>query len=50
MTLLTTQTADHITTLTLNRPDSMNPLGGAGDGVRLRRLAMRSMAIWTCAA
>ena len=32
MTLLTTHTADHVTTLTLNRPDSMNPLGAAGDG------------------
>nr|WP_137677138.1 crotonase/enoyl-CoA hydratase family protein [Parerythrobacter lutipelagi] len=32
MTLLTTETADHITTLTLNRPDTMNPLGAAGDG------------------
>ena len=32
MTLLTIETADHVTTLTLNRPDSMNPLGAAGDG------------------
>ncbi|WP_100260014.1 crotonase/enoyl-CoA hydratase family protein [Qipengyuania seohaensis] len=32
MTLLTIDTADHVTTLTLNRPDSMNPLGAAGDG------------------
>ncbi|MFK4004548.1 crotonase/enoyl-CoA hydratase family protein [Qipengyuania sp. NPDC077563] len=32
MTLLTAETADHVTTLTLNRPDSMNPLGAAGDG------------------
>ncbi len=32
MTLLTTDTADHVTTLTLNRPETMNPLGAAGDG------------------
>ena len=32
MTLLTTHTAEHITTLTLNRPDTMNPLGATGDG------------------
>lgn len=32
MSLLTINTADHITTLTLNRPDTMNPLGAAGDG------------------
>ena len=32
MSLLQIDTADHITTLTLNRPDSMNPLGQAGDG------------------
>ncbi len=32
MTLLQIGTADHVTTLTLDRPDSMNPLGAAGDG------------------
>lgn len=32
MSLLQTDTSDHATTLTLNRPDSMNPLGAAGDG------------------
>ena len=32
MTLLTIHTTDHITTLTLNRPDTMNPLGADGDG------------------
>ncbi|MBX7528145.1 crotonase/enoyl-CoA hydratase family protein [Qipengyuania vesicularis] len=32
MSLLTVETNDHVTTLTLNRPDSMNPLGAAGDG------------------
>ena len=32
MTLLQTATTDLVTTLTLNRPDSMNPLGAAGDG------------------
>ncbi|MBX7458643.1 crotonase/enoyl-CoA hydratase family protein [Qipengyuania sp. 1NDH17] len=32
MSLLHIDTADHVTTLTLNRPDSMNPLGAAGDG------------------
>ena len=32
MTLLKIETADHVTTLTINRPDSMNPLGAAGDG------------------
>lgn len=32
MNLLTIETAAHITTLTLNRPDTMNPLGAAGDG------------------
>ena len=32
MSLLQIDTADHVTTLTLNRPDSMNPLGAAGDG------------------
>ena len=32
MTLITAHTADHITTLTLNRPDTMNPLGVKGDG------------------
>ncbi len=32
MTLLTVDHADHVTTLTLNRPDTMNPLGTAGDG------------------
>lgn len=32
MTLLQIETADHVTTLTLNRPDTMNPLGAAGDG------------------
>ena len=30
--MLTIETADHITTLTLNRPDTMNPLGAKGDG------------------
>lgn len=30
--MLTISHADHVTTLTLNRPDSMNPLGAAGDG------------------
>lgn len=29
---LTISTANHITTLTLNRPDAMNPLGADGDG------------------
>ena len=32
MSLLNIEAADHVTTLTLNRPDSMNPLGAAGDG------------------
>ena len=32
MSLLQINTVDHITTLTLNRPDSMNPLGAEGDG------------------
>lgn len=32
MHLLQIDTAGHVTTLTLNRPDSMNPLGAAGDG------------------
>lgn len=32
MSLLTIETANHITTLTLNRPETMNPLGAAGDG------------------
>lgn len=32
MTLFTAHTADHVTTLTLNRPETMNPLGAAGDG------------------
>ena len=32
MTLLTVDTANHVTTLTLNRPEAMNPLGAAGDG------------------
>ena len=32
MTLLTTDTSNHVTTLTLNRPDTMNPLGAKGDG------------------
>lgn len=32
MPLLRIDRADHITTLTLDRPDSMNPLGAAGDG------------------
>lgn len=32
MSLLKTDTTQHVTTLTLNRPDSMNPLGAAGDG------------------
>ncbi|MBX7514038.1 crotonase/enoyl-CoA hydratase family protein [Qipengyuania sp. GH38] len=32
MSLLQIVKADHIATLTLNRPDSMNPLGAAGDG------------------
>ena len=32
MSLLKIDTADHVTTITLNRPDSMNPLGAAGDG------------------
>ena len=32
MTLLQIDTTKHVTTLTLNRPDSMNPLGAAGDG------------------
>ena len=32
MSLFKIDTANHITTLTLNRPDSMNPLGAAGDG------------------
>ena len=32
MTLLTVETSDHVTTLMLNRPDTMNPLGPKGDG------------------
>ncbi|MCA0903359.1 crotonase/enoyl-CoA hydratase family protein [Qipengyuania aquimaris] len=32
MSLLQIDTANYVTTLTLNRPDSMNPLGAAGDG------------------
>lgn len=32
MPLLKVDTAGHITTLTLNRPDSMNSLGASGDG------------------
>ncbi|MBX7541622.1 crotonase/enoyl-CoA hydratase family protein [Qipengyuania sphaerica] len=32
MSLLDIATADHVSTLTLNRPDSMNPLGASGDG------------------
>ncbi|PHR01037.1 MAG: enoyl-CoA hydratase, partial [Erythrobacter sp.] len=32
MTLLETTTANHVTTLTLNRPETMNPLGAMGDG------------------
>ncbi|PZT88553.1 MAG: enoyl-CoA hydratase [Citromicrobium sp.] len=32
MTLLKVETANHITTLTLDRPDTMNPLGAPGDG------------------
>ena len=32
MTLLTTANADNVTTLTLNRADTMNPLGASGDG------------------
>lgn len=32
MPLLKIDTADHVTTLTLDRPDTMNPLGAAGDG------------------
>ena len=32
MTLLTIDTADHVRTLTLNRADTMNPLGAKGDG------------------
>ncbi|KZY55384.1 enoyl-CoA hydratase [Erythrobacter sp. HI0063] len=30
--LLTVETTNHFITLTLNRPDSMNPLGASGDG------------------
>lgn len=32
MSFLKIDTADHVATLTLNRPDSMNPLGSTGDG------------------
>ena len=32
MSLLEIDTADHVTTLILNRPESMNPLGASGDG------------------
>ena len=32
MSLLKIETADHVTTLTLDRPDTMNPLGATGDG------------------
>lgn len=32
MTLLTIDTANHVTTLRLNRAETMNPLGAAGDG------------------
>ena len=32
MSLLRIDTADHVTTLTLDRADTMNPLGQAGDG------------------
>ncbi|WP_128891346.1 crotonase/enoyl-CoA hydratase family protein [Erythrobacter sp. HKB08] len=32
MSLLTIEKSGHVTTLTLNRPESMNPLGAAGDG------------------
>ena len=30
MSLLKIETADHVTTLTLDRPDTMNPLGATG--------------------
>ncbi|MEP0189481.1 MAG: crotonase/enoyl-CoA hydratase family protein [Erythrobacter sp.] len=36
MTLLQITQAGPVTTLTLNRPDSMNPLGAAGDGEEFR--------------
>lgn len=32
MPLLKIETAGHVTTFTLNRPDTMNPLGATGDG------------------
>ncbi|WP_271439780.1 crotonase/enoyl-CoA hydratase family protein [Pontixanthobacter luteolus] len=32
MPLLQIESANHVTILTLNRPDTMNPLGAAGDG------------------
>jgi len=32
MSLLKIETAGHVTTLTLDRPDTMNPLGASGDG------------------
>ena len=32
MSLLKIETADHVTTLTLDRPNTMNPLGATGDG------------------
>ena len=32
MSLLKIETADHVTTLTLDRPATMNPLGATGDG------------------
>lgn len=32
MSLLKIETAEHVTTLTLDRPDTMNPLGAKGDG------------------
>ena len=32
MSLLKIETADHVTKLTLDRPDTMNPLGATGDG------------------
>lgn len=32
MSLLQIETANHVTTLTINRPETMNPLGAKGDG------------------
>ena len=50
MTVMTFEKRDHIAVLTLNRPDSMNPLGHAGDGDAVAEICGQINADWSIRA